>query len=126
MATTKQPNIYEANRYKAIVIEWKDGDTVKLYFDLGQDTIRRRSYRLADIDAPEIRRYRGVTQEEKERGLALKDEMNRRYPPGTELICQTFKERLSRYGVIIWTSESPVSLNKRLLDEGLVEPWEDE
>ena len=84
---------YGDNRYRAEVVRWVDGDTVILRVDLGQDTWVKpaKGYRVARIDAPETARRKGVTAEEKERGLELKATLKMLYPVGTVVWIATSK-----------------------------------
>ncbi len=41
--------------YKAVVLRWFDGDTVRVELDLGFDVSVRKTVRLAGVDAPELR-----------------------------------------------------------------------
>ena len=80
---------YESNVYKATVVRWVDGDTVELLVDLGQSVCVVGKYRLARIDAPEIRLKSGVTADEKSRGLALREELDGLYPEHTHCLLYT-------------------------------------
>ena len=89
---------YGDNRYKAEVVRWVDGDTVELRVDLGQSVCINGKYRLARIDAPEIRKRAGVTDEEKRDGLALLADLEYDYPPGTQVTIATSKPgKFGRY-----------------------------
>ena len=111
---TKKNNreIYESNKYIARVERWLDGDTVELSVDLGMKTSIRAKFRLARIDAPEVKRYAGVTTEEKARGIEL------------VVVSSTKKGKYGRYLVEIWDEDcdgNMYTLNDWLLNEGLVE-----
>lgn len=117
---------YAENRYRATVLRWKDGDTVVLRVDLGQKVMVEDSYRLARIDAPETALRRGVTQAEKTAGLALKASLIDEFPAGTEMWIATSKAgKYGRYLVELYAEVDGewVSLNQRMLDDGLVDPY---
>ena len=117
---------YDNNRYRAKIVRWVDGDTIELEVDLGQNVIVRNKYRLARIDAPEIKLYRGVTEEEKHEGLELLEYLkNMRLEYVT---VSTYKKgKYGRYIIDIWLEdESGVEYNLSdfLISEGLVESKE--
>ena len=117
---------YADNRYKAEVIRWLDGDTVELRVDLGQRVQRQDKFRLARIDAPETALRSGVTPEEKQAGLALKESLSLQYPSGTEVAIATTKAgKYGRYLVEIWVKGEVQwhNLNDILLRDGLVDPY---
>jgi len=117
--------LYEKNKYVAQIKRWLDGDTVELTVDLGMSVSYDSKFRLARVDAPEVKRYAGVTLEEKERGLILKSMMSEKLPEGSEVIISvTKKGKYGRYLVEIWDHDeegSLYNLNDWLLNEGLVE-----
>ena len=117
---------YDSNRYRAKVVRWIDGDTLELEVDLGQNIIIRGKYRLARIDAPEIKLYRGVTKEEKQRGLQLLERLR-----GMDLdiiTISTYKKgKYGRYIIDIWLEDfegEEYNLSDYLISEGLVESKE--
>jgi len=117
-------NCYDNNRYKAIVLRWLDGDTLKLRVDLGQGVNVENKYRLARIDAPEVKKYRGVTNEEKQRGIDLTKQLEDKIPAGTEVEISTYKKgKYGRYVIDIWLKEDDAeyNLSNWLITEGLVE-----
>ena len=124
---TKKNNreIYESNKYIARVERWLDGDTVELSVDLGMKTSIRAKFRLARIDAPEVKRYAGVTTEEKARGIELKKTLEEKIPAGKlVVVSSTKKGKYGRYLVEIWDEDcdgNMYNLNDWLLNEGLVE-----
>lgn len=61
---------YEDNVYIVDVLRVIDGDTVHLNVDMGLRTYREVYLRLADINAPELRRG---TEEEKAAGIVSKE-----------------------------------------------------
>ena len=120
---------YGDNRYRAEVVRWVDGDTVILRVDLGQDTWVKpaKGYRVARIDAPETARRKGVTAEEKERGLELKATLKMLYPVGTVVWIATSKGgKFDRYVAEVWAPNPDGgwrNLSDWLLEEGLAEPY---
>lgn len=116
---------YENNRYKARIVRWVDGDTVELAVDLGQSVSVTGKYRLARIDAPEIRKKAGVTDAEKARGLALLAELNEEFPVNTEVVVSTNKKgKYGRYLVEIYLIDSGENLSDRLIKEGKAKPYQ--
>ena len=118
-------NCYDNNRYKAVVLRWLDGDTLKLRVDLGQGVQVVDKYRLARIDAPEVKRYRGVTAAEKERGIKLREQLKELIPEGTEVEISTYqKGKYGRYTIDVWLekdSGAEYNLSNWLITEGLVD-----
>ena len=121
-------SIYDNNRYMAEVVRWVDGDTVKLIVQLGQYVSVTGTYRLARIDAPEVALRKGVTPEEKEKGLALKKMLSEKYPPGTEVEIATSKAgKFGRWLAEIWVLDHEAKerycLNTWLLEKGLADSY---
>lgn len=118
-------HVYEKNRYLAKIVRWLDGDTVELELDLGMSVSVRSKFRLARIDAPETRRYSGVTEEEKARGLELKERLQCDMPNGTQVVVILSKKgKYGRYLIEMWHTDNDgnqYNLNDWLLNEGLVE-----
>ena len=124
MAKLVSKNLYEDNSYLAKVVRWVDGDTVVLEVDLGFSVSVTEKFRLARIDAPEVKRYSNVTQEEKERGLALKQALGEKIPAGSEVVVSVSKRgKYSRYIAEIWYADGDErqNLNDWLLNNNLVE-----
>jgi endonuclease YncB( thermonuclease family) len=122
-ATTENP--YENNSYLAQVVRWVDGDTVVLSVDLGFSISVTEKFRLARINAPEVKKYSHVTQEEKERGIELKHMLEEKLPPGRGVVVSVSKRgKYSRYIAEIWYVENDGerhNLNDWLLNNNLVE-----
>jgi len=118
-------DIYEKNRYVAQIKRWLDGDTVEMSVDLGMSVSVDAKFRLARIDAPEVKKYAGVTNEEKQRGLELKKLLAERIPKDSEVMVSiTKKGKYGRYLVEIWAKDEEevlYNVNDWLLNEGLVE-----
>lgn len=84
----------ELYTYKAEVIKAYDADTVTLRIDLGLDTFREESVRLARIDAPEVR------GEEREAGLISRDALREKIV-SKEVLIRTYKDKTGKYGRFI-------------------------
>ena len=117
--------IYEKNKYVAQIKRWLDGDTVELTVDLGMSVSVDAKFRLARIDAPEVKKYSGVTNEEKVRGIALKKLLGEKLPKDSEVVVSvTKKGKYGRYLVEVWFEDDDeilYNLNDWLLNQGLVE-----
>jgi len=59
--------------YKATVMRIIDGDTIEVVIDLGFFVTIKQTVRFARIDAYEIKKYAGVTDEEKAKGIEGKN-----------------------------------------------------
>ena len=122
--TAINTKIYENNKYKATILRWLDGDTVELLLDLGLRVHVESKFRLGRLNAPETKMYRGVTLEEKQRGLALTDMLKSKVPEETEvLVTVTKKGKYGRYIIELWFDDEHgelTNLNDWLLNEGLV------
>lgn len=117
-------SLYEKNSYRGVVERWVDGDTLVLSVDLGFQISIRSKFRLARINAPEVKKYKGITESEKQRGLLLKGELEKKYPAGTPVVVSNpVKGKYHRYVVELWV-ESPdgtlLNVNDQLLSEGSV------
>tara|TARA_B100000900_G_C20381677_1_gene634838 strand:- start:274 stop:663 length:390 start_codon:yes stop_codon:yes gene_type:complete len=125
MRENSSQDIYEKNKYVAEVKRWLDGDTVELSVDLGMSVSVDSKFRLARIDAPEIKKYAGVTNEEKQRGLELKELLNNKIPKGSEVVVNVIKKgKYGRYLVEVWSKDDEgilYNVNDWLLNEGLAE-----
>lgn len=84
--------------YYAEVVRVIDGDTIVLKIDLGFDTHRQEHIRVLHYDAPEVKLYKGVTQEEKELGLKAKARAEELLPVGKKVYVETFKDKTGKYG----------------------------
>lgn len=106
--------------YRAIIKRVYDGDTITVDIDLGFNTwLMNKSIRLSGIDTPEIR------GEERPEGLIVKDIVKSWIPEGSEVILRTEKDRTGKYGRYLAEviSSDGESINERLLNEGLAEPY---
>ena len=108
-------------RYRAVITEVYDGDTVTADIDLGFNTWRRgEKLRLYGIDTPEVR---GA---ERERGLVARDAL-RALVLGREVVLCTLEDRTGKYGrtlVKIFRDEAPARfVNAWLVLNDLAEPY---
>jgi len=116
-------------QYKGTVARVVDADTLDVIVDLGFFITCRMRLRLKGVNAPEIR------GPERPRGLAAKEFVLNKVPPGKTIVVNTYK--IGKYGRYIAdlffheTSDEPEviltqgqCLNQLLLDEGLATPIE--
>ena len=100
-------------RYKAIITDVYDGDSVTADIDLGFGIwMRNQKLRLYGIDTPELR---GAEREE---GLKVRDYVTDLIL-GQEVIIESAKDKSGKYGrwlATIWIQG--VNLNEKLLNEG--------
>ena len=98
-----------------------DGDTIDVDIDLGFSITITQRVRLQGIDAAETRTKDLV---EKEKGLAAKAWLEKELSREGEWIIITTKE--DKYGRILGTLYlvgDPVTVNERMLNEGIAEPY---
>lgn len=118
-----QPN----HVHVAKIIEWHDGDTVKLDLDLDYETHNNGWHRLVGIDAPELSTDAGKASLAFCMALA---------PAGTDLIIVSYKaknafpvggvkEKFGRWLAEIWVAGTPdqPSVNQKLVDADLAVPY---
>lgn len=104
-------------KYRAVITEVYDGDTVTANVHLGIDAqINDQKFRLHGINAPELR---GIT---KEAGRASRDSLRDKIL-GEEVILETFKDKKGKYGryiVKVWflKDDEWVCANDLLVSEG--------
>ena len=108
---------YKIKKIKKIV----DGDTLDADIDLGFGITISHRIRLKDINAAETR---SLNEEEKSKGLAAKEWLKKELSREGEWIIETFKEdKYGRYlGTLYFVGDS-VTLNERMLNEGIAEPY---
>lgn len=142
MAMTPLPSYDDPYIYKADVLRVVDGDTVhlklsrvfKATWDFGfyildeVNTVRsiEMSCRLLGINTPEVR---GVSAEEKARGLAATDELKRLLSLG-EVVARTSKpDKYGRWLVELWVSDKMngtdeiIDVNAYLVENGFAVPY---
>ena len=98
--------------YMATVLKIIDGDTVDLDVDLGFDVHAKMRFRLAGIDAPEMR-----TKE----GKASRDWLVRQLLVGSEVVVCTEKDRKEKYGrylATIFPVDGSMSINDKMVEVG--------
>jgi micrococcal nuclease len=108
---------YKIKTIKKIV----DGDTIDVDIDLGFGITISHRVRLKGIDAAETRT---LDLEEKTKGLAAKEWLEKELSREGEWIIETTKE--DKYGRILGTLYlvgDPVTVNEKMLNEGIAEPY---
>jgi micrococcal nuclease len=98
-----------------------DGDTVDVEIDLGFGITLSQRVRLKDIDAAETRTK---DLKEKAEGLMAKQWLEKELSKPGEWIIETTKD--DKYGRILGTLYlvgDPVTINERMLNEGIAEPY---
>ena len=98
-----------------------DGDTIDVDIDLGFSITITQRVRLQGIDAAETRTKDLV---EKEKGLVAKEWLEKELSREGEWIIETTKE--DKYGRILGTLYlvgDPVTVNERMLNEGIAGPY---
>ncbi len=111
----EKTNIYQ---YRARVVSVYDGDTLRADVDLGFFTwIRNEQFRLARINAPEVR---GPSRND---GLRSRDRLRELVLDQNVLIETEKKGKYGRYiaEVFLDTEGELVNVNDQLVDEGLAE-----
>lgn len=105
----------------ARIVEWHDGDTVKVQIDHGHSVFTEHWYRLEGVDTPELH-----TPEGKE----VLQEVLKNWPAGTAVIVTTTKapwrdDKKGKYGRYLarLTPADGVSINDWLLRRGLAKPY---
>ena len=98
-----------------------DGDTIEVSISLGFNLTTTQRIRLKGIDAAETRTK---DLEEKARGMAAKEWLEKELSKEGEWIIETTKE--DKYGRMLGTLYlvgEPVTVNERMLNEGIAEPY---
>ena len=98
-----------------------DGDTIDVAIDLGFYITLNQRVRLKDIDAAETR-----TKDlaEKAEGLAAKEWLEKELSQPGEWIIETLKDdKYGRILGIIYLVGEPVTVNERMLNEGVAKPY---
>ena len=98
-----------------------DGDTVDIDIDLGFGVTLSHRVRLKGINAAETKT---LDLEEKAKGLAAKEWLKKELSREGEWMIETVKE--DKYGRILGTLYfvgDPVTVNERMLNEGIAEPY---
>lgn len=98
-----------------------DGDTIIASIDVGFNITVRERIRLKDVNTPEIT---SLDLEEKNKGLKSKEWLQKELSREGEWIIETQKD--DKYGRILGTLYlvgDPVTVNERMLNEGLAVPY---
>ena len=98
-----------------------DGDTVDLDIDLGFGITLTHRVRLKDLNAAETRT---LNIEEKTKGLAAKEWLKKELSRKGEWIIETVKDDM--YGRILgslYFVGDPVTLNEKMLNAGIAQPY---
>lgn len=114
----RQPFVYHNVELVRVV----DGDTVRLRVDVGFHMTFEDNFRLADIDAPEVR------GSEKVEGMRSKTALEQMIAEECEhhhgIKIQTFKEgKFGRWLVNLISISSGQVLNQRMITEGYAKPY---
>ena len=108
---------YKIKRIEKII----DGDTVDISISLGFNLTTTQRIRLKGIDAAETRTK---DLEEKTKGMAAKEWLEKELSREGEWIIETTKE--DKYGRMLGTLYlvgEPVTVNERMLNEGIAKPY---
>jgi micrococcal nuclease len=108
---------YKIKTIKKIV----DGDTIDVDIDLGFGITLSHRVRLKGINAAETKT---LDLEEKVKGLAAKEWLKKELSREGEWVIETTKE--DKYGRILGTLYfvgDPVTINERMLNEGIAKPY---
>jgi micrococcal nuclease len=111
--------------YPATVDKIVDGDTFDVTLDLGFKIYRKERLRLYGIDAYEVKKYKGVTDEEKAKGIEARDRLQEALPVGTKIFVETFKGKdtgkYGRYLAMVWVGHNTAKDSYNLLNENYSE-----
>jgi micrococcal nuclease len=98
-----------------------DGDTIDIDIDLGFSITITHRIRLKDIDAPETRT---LNLDEKKKGFIAKEWLEKELSREGEWIIETHKEdKYGRYLGTLYLIGDPVTVNERMLNEGIAKPY---
>lgn len=102
------------------IVKIYDGDTITVIVDLGFNITKLEVFRLAKINAPEVR------GDEREQGLKSRDWLRERLytaeAMGEDIIIKTYKDKKGKYGrYIAEIFTGGVSINEELVFAGLAE-----
>jgi micrococcal nuclease len=103
------------------IVKIIDGDTIDVIINLGFYISIKHRVCLKDIDAAEIRT---LDLQEKAKGQIAKVWLEEQLSREGEWIIETYKE--DKYGRILGTLYlvgDPVTINERMLNEGIAEPY---
>lgn len=98
-----------------------DGDTIDITINLGFDITVTHRVRLKDIDAAEIRT---LNLDEKKKGFIAKEWLEKELSREGEWIIETHKEdKYGRYLGTLYCIGDPVTVNEKMLNEDIAEPY---
>jgi endonuclease YncB( thermonuclease family) len=108
--------------YNAVVLEWHDGDTVKLDVDQGLEGHRQSWFRLYGIDCKEL-----ATAEGKRAHAYVTDA----WPAGSAVVVRSYKaetvpigkEKYGRWLAEIWPADADTTISDTLTDASLARPY---
>ena len=108
---------YKIKKFNKVI----DGDTVDVDIDLGFGITSKQRVRLKDINAAEVRT---LNLEEKAKGLVAKEWLKKELSKDGEWIIETYKEdKYGRILGILYCEGDTVTINERLLNEGIAESY---
>jgi micrococcal nuclease len=119
-------------KYRAMVHNWVDGDTVDLLVDLGFRTKMEDRFRLYGINTPEMRPHKvDFSSAEARQGAIKLAEAARDYaaklaPVGSYVMIETIKdaqEKFGRFLAVIYVASHKESVNDLLLQKGHAKPY---
>lgn len=114
-----EKNVYQYKIKKILKIV--DGDTIDAEINLGFGVIITQRIRLKNINTAETRT---LNLEEKKKGLEAKEWLKKELSREGEWIIETTKEdKYGRYLGILYCVEDPVTVNERMLNEGIAKPF---
>ena len=102
--------------YNCTVVRVIDGDTADISVDLGFRVTIAMRFRLAGINAPEMRTFDGPKS---------KQRLSELMPIGSQLIVKTSKDKQEKYGRYLgtfWDAEQH-EINARMVQEGFAVPY---
>lgn len=94
----KLENTMDYREYDAKIVDVVDGDTVKVYIDLGFGIHFVDKLRFLDFDAPET--WRPKSKGEKEKGEMVKEWLQKKIS-GRTIQLRTYKRTRGKYGRIL-------------------------
>jgi len=99
-----------------------DGDTIHADVDMGFDTRRKMTFRLAEINAPEMRVNGEVNKAGADAKTALIDLVG---GIGAKVTMTTLKDRKERYGryLAFITNAASVRVNEQMVLDGHAAPY---
>jgi len=108
--------------YRCVILKVIDGDTVDADVDLGFDVHMKMRFRLADIDAPEMRT---------EEGKIVRDWLVRTLQVGSTCVVRTNKDRREKYGRYLGSfflihdnnRIDDMSVNEFMVKHGFAKRW---